>query len=59
MGMAPIRLRINQRQDAGNPQAFNSLGQFEFPAGEAAIILSTDGADGTIHADAVQILDKR
>jgi hypothetical protein len=57
-GMAPIRLRINQRQGAADSQPFNSLGQFEFPAGEAAIVLSTEEADGTIHADAVQILDR-
>ena len=58
-GLAPIRLRVDQRKDAGNPQALHSLGQFEFPAGDAAIILSNEGADGHIHADAVQILEKR
>ncbi len=58
-GQPPIRLRIDQRKNAGNPQGFHSLGQFEFPTGEAAIVLSNEGADGHLHADAVQILDKR
>jgi hypothetical protein len=57
-GMAPIRLRVNQRTDAKDPQGFNSLGVYEFPEGEAAIVLSAEDADGTIHADAIQVLDK-
>jgi hypothetical protein len=54
----PLKLRINQQEDSDDPQAFHSLGQFEFPAGKAAVILSTDGADGFVHADAVQLLKK-
>jgi len=57
-GQKPFKLRLNQREDSPDPQAFHSLGVFEFPAGPAAIILSTEGADGLVHADAVQLLKK-
>ncbi len=58
-GLPALRLRIDQRSDAGNPQGLHSLGVFEFPSGQAALVLSNEDADGTIHADAVQVLDKR
>jgi hypothetical protein len=57
-GQKPLKLRLNQQEDADDPHAFHSLGQFEFPAGKAAVVLSTDGADGFVHADAVQLLKK-
>jgi hypothetical protein len=55
-GQKPLKLRLNQQEDSSDKHAFHSLGQFEFPAGKAAVILSTDGADGFVHADAVQLL---
>ena len=45
-------------EDADDPQGFHSLGQFDFPAGTSAVILSTEGADGFVHADAVQLLKR-
>lgn len=55
-GRAPLRLRLNQREPT--TELFHSLGVFEFPAGDAAVVLSTEGADGNVHADAVQLLEK-
>jgi hypothetical protein len=57
-GQRPVKLRLNQREDSPDEHAFHSLGQFEFPAGTAAVILSTEGADGFVHADAVQLLKR-
>ena len=57
-GQKPLKLKLNQQESTTDPQAFHSLGAFEFPAGKAAIILSNEGADGFIHADAVQLLKK-
>jgi FAD-dependent oxidoreductase family protein len=57
-GQRPLKLRLNQREDSDDPQGFHSLGQFDFPAGTSAVILSTEGADGFVHADAVQLLKR-
>ncbi len=57
-GQRPLTLRLNQQEDSADPQAFHSLGTFDFPAGVAALTLSTDGAEGYIHADAVQLVKK-
>jgi hypothetical protein len=57
-GQKPLKLRLNQQKDSEDPHAFHSLGQFEFAAGKAAVVLSTEGADGFVHADAVQVLKK-
>jgi hypothetical protein len=56
-GQTPIRLRLNQREQT--TELFHSLGVFDFPAGDAAIVLSSADADGNVHADAVQIVEKR
>jgi hypothetical protein len=57
-GQKPLKLRLNQQKDSEDPHAFHSLGQFQFAAGKAAVVLSTEGADGFVHADAVQVLKK-
>lgn len=57
-GQNPLKLRLNQQESASDPQGFHSLGLFEFPAGKAAIVLTNEGANGFIHADAVQLLKK-
>jgi hypothetical protein len=57
-GMKPIRIRLNQREDSTDPNRFHSLGAFDFPAGKAVIVISNEGADGFVHADAVQLLKK-
>lgn len=54
----PLKLRLNQQEDSNDPQAFHSLGAFDFPAGKAVVVLSTEGADGFVHIDAVQLLKK-
>ena len=60
-GQAPLKLKLDQREDAA-PGAtvkapFHSLGAFDFPAGEGAVILSAAEADGFVHVDAVQIVE--
>jgi hypothetical protein len=57
-GQAPQKLRVNQQESSTDPNGFHSLGQFEFPAGKATIVISTEGANGFVHADAVQLLKK-
>ncbi|QDU30245.1 FAD dependent oxidoreductase [Anatilimnocola aggregata] len=57
-GQKPLKLRLNQQESTTEPNGFHSLGLFEFPAGKAAIVISNEGADGFIHADAVQLLKK-
>lgn len=48
---------VNQRVEAPLPQGFVSLGVFRFEPGKpAAVTLATAGADGNVHADAVQLL---
>lgn len=56
-GHTPLKLRLNFREETKDPQGFHSLGRFEFPAGEATFTVSSDGADGLVHADALQILE--
>ncbi len=59
-GLPPLELRLNQRENATDPGGFHSLGTFDFIAGKvAAIVLRAAGADGLIHADAVQILEAK
>ncbi len=48
---------VNQRQPALLKNGFHSLGRHEFQAGQkASVIISAKGADGNVHADAVQLL---
>lgn len=48
---------INQRVKAKLPHGFNSLGVYEFTkAAGGSVAISANGADGNVHADAVQIL---
>jgi hypothetical protein len=50
-----VTLRLNQKEST--PDGAHSLGVFEFAADALhAVVLRAAGADGTIHADAVQIL---
>lgn len=52
-------VRVNQKIAAPLPNGFVSLGVFNFEAGKPyAVEISTDGADGNVHADAIQILKK-
>ncbi|WP_425614412.1 FAD-dependent oxidoreductase [Anatilimnocola sp. NA78] len=57
-GQKPLKLRINQQESSTDPNGFHSLGAFDFPAGKATIVISNEGADGFVHADAVQLLKK-
>lgn len=57
-GQKPLKLRLNQRESSTDPNGFHSLGTFDFPAGKATVVLSNEGADGFVHADAVQLLKK-
>lgn len=52
--------RINMRVAPPLEKGFLSLGVYDFPAGgSGAVILSTEGADGNVHADAVQLLPSK
>ena len=54
-GQPPLRLRLDQRSSR-EEELFHALGQFDFPAGAGALVLSVAEADGCVHADAVQLL---
>ncbi len=48
---------LNQSEPAALPLGAHSLGTFTFNAGEeAAVIFRTEGAQGNVHLDAVQVL---
>jgi len=50
-------LTVNEREKAPLPQGFISLGKFHFEPGKpAAVTIGGKSADGTVHADAVQLL---
>jgi hypothetical protein len=55
-GAKPIKLRLNQRENARQNAPFHAIGVFEFAAGSGAIILSNEGANGLIHIDAIQLV---
>ncbi len=54
-GQPPLRLRLDQRSPR-EEELLHALGQFDFPAGAGALVLSAAEADGCVHADAVQLL---
>jgi hypothetical protein len=58
-GQSPMKLRLNQRKSPKEGEAFNTIGVFDFPAGDAAIVFNTEGADGNVHIDAVQLVEQR
>ena len=52
-------LQIDQKTKAPLEHGFISLGVYHLKAGApAAVVLATEGADGLVHADAVQVLAK-
>jgi hypothetical protein len=54
-GQSPMTLQLNQRESG--PEGANAVGSFEFAAGAThAVVLRTLGADGPVHADAVQVI---
>ncbi|MBI1345136.1 FAD-dependent oxidoreductase [bacterium] len=55
-GLAPIKTRLNQQSEG---DLFHVVGTFDFPAGESAVVISTEGANGNVHIDAVQVVEKR
>lgn len=57
-GRPPLALLLDQTASASaKSDGFHSLGVFEFPAGQSnTVILKADGADGFVHADALQLL---
>jgi hypothetical protein len=51
------QVRINQRQAPTILPTFISLGIFKFEAGKpGAVVVGTEGADGNVHVDAIQVL---
>ncbi len=55
-GQPALKLRVNQQEEAAEGAPFHLLGEFEFPEGEAALILSSAESDGFVHIDAVQLI---
>jgi hypothetical protein len=54
-GQSPVTLRLNQKENT--PDGAHSLGTFDFAADVMnSVVLRAAGSDGTIHADAVQII---
>lgn len=52
-------LTLDQTKPAAGKNGAHSLGVFQFNAGEeAAVIFRTDGAQGNVHLDAVQVIAK-
>ena len=50
-------VRINQKVESGLPDGFTSVGTFTFEAGKkAAVEIGTEGVNGNVHVDAVQLL---
>jgi hypothetical protein len=60
-GETVLKLRLNQRQDApAGAKGFHSLGVFDFAPGKTnAVVLSTAGANGFVHADCLQVLEAK
>lgn len=58
-GKPPLKLRIDQQETAAAGDPFHDLGAFDFPAGDAAVILSAADANGFVHADAVQVVEAK
>jgi hypothetical protein len=55
-----LKLRLNQRNDAGAVNGFHSLGVFEFQPGLTnVVVLSTAGAKGYVHADCLQVVETK
>ncbi len=53
-------LTLNQREKTSRADGFHSIGVFEFEADKASsVTLTTEGADGFVHADAVQVIPAR
>ena len=54
-GQAPVAARLNQKITA--PKGVNLFGKYEFKQGASnALVLRTEGADGNVVADAVQVV---
>jgi hypothetical protein len=56
-----LKLRLNQQQNgAAEAKGFHSLGAFDFVPGKTnAVVLSTVGANGFVHADCLQVLEAK
>jgi FAD dependent oxidoreductase len=56
-----LKLRLNQQQNAASEaKGFHSLGVFDFVPGKTnAVVLSTVGANGFVHADCLQVLEAK
>ncbi|MEI6233416.1 MAG: FAD-dependent oxidoreductase [Planctomycetota bacterium] len=53
------KVQINQRIAGTLPNGFVSLGTYRFDADKpGAVIISTEGADGNVHANAIQLVPK-
>ncbi|WP_133796088.1 FAD-dependent oxidoreductase [Prosthecobacter fusiformis] len=52
-------IKVDQTKPAANLNGAHSLGTFKFNAGEeAAVIFRTEGSEGNVHLDAVQVVKK-
>ena len=54
-GQKPVAFKLNQKENAEG--GANSLGRFDFSAdGAHSLVIKADGANGNVHADAVQLV---
>ncbi len=59
-GPSTQTIRINQKVKGGSEYGWAVVGTFDFSAGEqATVVVSTEGADGTVHIDAVQLVEMK
>jgi hypothetical protein len=57
-GQTPLKLRLDQRASSPDAKGFHSLGVFDFEGGKTnALVLSTAGARGYVHADCLQVVE--
>jgi len=51
-------VRVNQREELPEDETLETIGTYRFEKGEAVVVISNEGTDGYVIADAVQLLPK-
>lgn len=59
-GEPPLVVQLDQKSPTDDPQGFRAIGEFDFAMGKAnAVVIRSAGANGLVHADAVQIREAK
>ena len=59
-GEPALKLQLNQKENPTDPSGFHLIGAFDFTGEKAcAVILQAAGANGYVHADAVQVREAK